>query len=71
MKSGQIVRLKSGGPLMAVVELKEPQNPVCETEQVADCVWFEGHAFVRGKFPANSLEALSPLGFSAATASAA
>jgi len=56
---------------MAVVELKEPQNPVCETEQVADCVWFEGHAFVRGKFPANSLEALSPLGFSAATASAA
>ena len=54
MKTGQVVRLKTGGSLMAVVEIEDPGTG----RQVADCVWFEDKAFVRGKFSAEALEPL-------------
>jgi uncharacterized protein YodC (DUF2158 family) len=58
MKSGQVVRLKSGGPLMAVVEIQSQPAPAAGGGPLVDCVWFEGKAFVRGKFAADALECL-------------
>jgi uncharacterized protein YodC (DUF2158 family) len=59
MKTGQVVRLKSGGPLMAVVEIQKQTGATGEPEQLVDCVWFEGKAFVRGKFGIDNLECLA------------
>jgi len=58
MKSGQVVRQKNGGPLMAIVEVQRPSPASPGGEEVVDCVWFEGKSFVRGKFSAGSLETL-------------
>jgi uncharacterized protein YodC (DUF2158 family) len=59
MKTGQVVRLKTGGPLMAVVEIQPQTSASSSNEQIVDCVWFEGKAFVRGKFALNALECLA------------
>jgi uncharacterized protein YodC (DUF2158 family) len=60
MKTGQVVRLKTGGPLMAIVEVQPPVGVAAAIEErLVDCVWFEGKAFVRGKFTADALECLA------------
>jgi len=58
MKTGQVVRLKTGGPLMAVVEVQPQTDASGENEQLVDCVWLSGKAFARGKFRADDLECL-------------
>ncbi len=59
MQTGQVVRLKTGGPLMAVVEIQKQTDVSGLPEQLVDCVWFEGKAFVRGKFGIDNLECLA------------
>jgi uncharacterized protein YodC (DUF2158 family) len=59
MKTGQVVKLKNGGPLMAVVDIEGLTVCPDSGKQLVDCVWFEGKAFVRGKFSACSLQAVS------------
>ena len=68
MKTGQVVRLKTGGPLMEVVEIQSLPAPTSDSEPIVDCVWFEGKAFVRGKFAADALECLVTPALAAATA---
>jgi uncharacterized protein YodC (DUF2158 family) len=68
MKTGQIVTLKSGGPLMAVAEILRPSTTTEAKEapeEVVDCVWYQGREFVHGKFPANSLECVPVPAFTA------
>jgi uncharacterized protein YodC (DUF2158 family) len=59
MKTGQVVRLKKSGILMAVVEVQPPTGIATSGERLVDYVWFEGKAFVRGKFTADALECVS------------
>lgn len=52
MKTGDVVRLRSGGPLMTVDErLIEPAQEAGEVR----CIWFEGDEVKRGTFPAAAL----------------
>lgn len=58
-KSGDIVRLISGGPDMTVVEyvlaLGEKEF-LSNTSNWIDCVWFDGKKRQTGRFPPESLE---------------
>jgi hypothetical protein len=56
MRTGQVVRLKTSGILMAVAQIEEPPIPADHGEQVVDCVYNEGKGFVHGKFSSDSLE---------------
>jgi uncharacterized protein YodC (DUF2158 family) len=44
---------------MAVVDIEGLTVCPDSGEQLVDCVWFEGKAFVRGKFSACTLQAVS------------
>lgn len=44
---------------MAVVEIQTETCASGERAEVADCVFFEGKAFVRGKFAADALEPMT------------
>jgi len=58
-KSGDVVRLISGGPDMTVVEyvlaLGEKEF-LSNTSNWVDCVWFDGKKRQTGRFPPESLE---------------
>lgn len=56
MKSGELVRLKSGGPIMAVVSVAGPVIGSENSEQLVECVWIFGTEFRVGIFPEYSLE---------------
>jgi uncharacterized protein YodC (DUF2158 family) len=49
MKTGIIVRLKSGGPKMTVA------NPPNEPGRNVHCQWFSGSKLEQGYFPVDSL----------------
>ncbi|HIF9238101.1 TPA: YodC family protein [Photobacterium damselae] len=49
-QTGEIVKLKSGGPDMTV------QSPVGSSSTTFYCQWFAGKKLERGTFPADSLE---------------
>lgn len=51
-KVGEIVKLRSGGPLMTVESVDEREGPDVEVA----CVWFERNAHKNGRFKAATLE---------------
>ena len=51
LKAGDTVRLRSGGPLMTVLE---------ERESVVRCAWFQGKENREGSFPAAALDKEEP-----------
>lgn len=58
-KSGEIVRLISGGPDMTVVEYILPLGDkefLSNTSSWVDCLWFDGKKRQTGRFPPESLE---------------
>ncbi len=57
LKSGDTVRLKSGGPLMTVTTVGDNMGT-----PTAWCVWFEGSKRVTGYFPVAGLNAEDPPG---------
>ena len=59
-KIGDIVRLKSGGPPMTVVQLPAldlPSLPPLPGDDQFVCMWFEGKRHHQKSFPAEALEA--------------
>ena len=50
LKAGDTVRLRSGGPLMTVVEAGEPVR----------CAWFQGKENREGSFPAAAIDREEP-----------
>lgn len=57
---GDIVRLKSGGPPMTVVQLPAvdlPSPPPLPGDDQFVCNWFEGKRHYQKSFPAEALEA--------------
>ncbi len=57
MKTGDVVKLKSGGPLMTINNMSKGGLTTH-----AQCVWFKGSTLLRGEFNANLLLVTSPLG---------
>ena len=55
IQPGQVVRLKSGGPLMSVEDINNV-NGVAK----AWCQWFEDNKAQHGTFPVTSLEPAKP-----------
>jgi uncharacterized protein YodC (DUF2158 family) len=55
LKAGNVVRLKSGGPDMTVVEEEHIFGK--GTDRVR-CQWFEGTKLMQGTFPEQSLTAV-------------
>jgi uncharacterized protein YodC (DUF2158 family) len=58
-KSGEVVRLVSGGPDMTVVEYSAmfgESNFPSSTLNWVDCIWFDGKKQQTGKFPPESLQ---------------
>ncbi|WP_371364565.1 YodC family protein [Pseudomonas sp. QL9] len=53
-KVGDIVKLKSGGPDMAV------QAVVNQESGIYACQWFAGKKLESGRFPADSLQLVKP-----------
>jgi len=55
MKTGDVVRLKAGGPLMTVERIGE------DTLKMVTCIWFTAdNTYQRAFFPTDTLEELSP-----------
>lgn len=57
IKTGSVVRLKSGGPWMAVRRLEKLFGHVGSGEDVAMCQWFEGPRLQERAFAITVLEA--------------
>lgn len=57
IKTGSVVRLKSGGPWMAVRRLDVSSSVVASGEDVAICQWFEGPRLQERAFAITVLEA--------------
>lgn len=53
-KKGDLVRLKSGGPVMTVQFIRDGY------ELVAECTWFVGDNTKTGSFSGDSLEKIEP-----------
>jgi uncharacterized protein YodC (DUF2158 family) len=53
-KVGDVVQLKSGGPLMTIASI----GIASSQEQLASCIWFEGSKKNNGNFLASVLMAM-------------
>jgi len=62
IKSGDIVRLKSGGPIMGVVSVDRSSSSLGKSQCLVECVWISGAEFRTGKFTLDSLEFVPGLG---------
>jgi uncharacterized protein YodC (DUF2158 family) len=54
---GNIVKLKSGGPEMTVVE----ERNYSDVSVMMRCQWFDGKKLEQGEFPTGALELVKPL----------
>jgi uncharacterized protein YodC (DUF2158 family) len=62
-KSGDIVRLKSGGLDMTVMERDkstELDAIIANTSDWIDCIWFDGKKYGKKSFPPETLERVEP-----------
>jgi uncharacterized protein YodC (DUF2158 family) len=55
LKSGKVVRLKSGGPPMVIT--REPSD---EYPGTVGCIWFVGADLRRDAFPIDGVETVDP-----------
>jgi len=60
-KVGDVVKLKSGGPLMTVAN----PNATAGGHAVIGCTWFDGKTPHAEMFPAETLEIANPKGLAA------
>ena len=62
-RSGDVVRLISGGPEMTVVDYVlslGDKEFLSNTSNWIDCIWFDGKKRQTGRFPPESLERVKP-----------
>jgi len=58
LKKGDVVRLKSGSPLMTVAAIEE----ISDDRVIAKCHWFEGGNVKEYSFELESIEKVEPIG---------
>jgi uncharacterized protein YodC (DUF2158 family) len=57
MRIGDLVRLRTGSPTMAIVLMEAPPSRAGHEDELVECVWLEGKEFKRGMFKLSELEA--------------
>jgi uncharacterized protein YodC (DUF2158 family) len=57
---GDLVKLRSGGPVMTVSDVPDPQASSRVNATEYECVWFSGAKINSARFPAEVLDAAEP-----------